>query len=91
MDEMQQVPANILKLLLERIGVNSKCVVVGDSTQLYTSSDNKRNGLKDAIPRFFNADGTPKYPETAFHKFEVKDVMRSDIVKTVITAYTGLV
>jgi phosphate starvation-inducible PhoH-like protein len=91
LDECQQLPPNILKLLLERIGVNSKCVVVGDSTQLYTGNDNKRNGLKDAIPRFFHADGTPKYEDTALHKFTVQDVQRSDIVKTVITAYTGLV
>jgi phosphate starvation-inducible PhoH-like protein len=90
-DEVQQLPPNILKLLLERIGVNSKCVIAGDSTQLYTGSDNKRNALRDAIPRFFNQDGTPKYNDVALHKFNVSDVQRSEIVKTVITAYTGLV
>jgi phosphate starvation-inducible PhoH-like protein len=90
-DEAQQLPANILKLLLERIGINSKCVVVGDSTQLYTGNDNKRNGLKDAIPRFFKEDGTPKYEEVQLHRFGVSDIMRSDICKVVVTAYTGLV
>jgi phosphate starvation-inducible PhoH-like protein len=90
-DEAQQLPANILKLLLERIGINSKCVIAGDSTQLYTRSDNKRNALRDAIPRFFNPDNTPKYPDIDMHKFSVSDVQRSEIVKTVITAYTGLV
>jgi phosphate starvation-inducible PhoH-like protein len=90
-DEAQQLPANILKLLLERIGVNSKCVIAGDSTQLYTGSDNKRNALRDAIPRFFSADSTPKYDDVSLHKFSVSDVQRSEIVKTVITAYTGLV
>lgn len=90
LDEMQQVPPNILKLLLERIGENSRCVVLGDSSQLYTTEDHKRNGLKDAIPRFFESDGTPKYPDVAFHRFSVSDVMRSEMCKTVITAYTGL-
>jgi len=91
LDEMQQVPPNILKLLLERIGVDSKCVVMGDSTQLYTGTDSKRNGLKDALGRFLDTDGEPKYNDVAFHKFGIQDVMRSEIVKTVITAYTGLV
>ena len=48
-DEAQQLPANILKLLLERIGVDSKCVVLGDSTQLYTGNDSKRNGLRGVL------------------------------------------
>ena len=90
-DEAQQLPANILKLLLERIGVNSKCVIAGDSTQLYTGTDSKRNALRDAIPRFFAVDNTPKYDDVSLHKFSVSDVQRSEIVKTVITAYTGLV
>lgn len=90
-DEAQQLSPAILKLLLERIGVGSKCVVAGDSTQLYTSNDTKRNALKDAIPRFFHADGSSKYDSLALHRFGVSEVMRSEIVKTVITAYTGLI
>lgn len=89
-DEAQQLQPNILKLLLERIGVNSKCCIVGDSTQLYTSTDNKRNALKDALPRFFTPEGVSKYNDVALHTFTVEDVMRSDIVKTVITAYSSL-
>lgn len=88
-DEAQQLPPFILKLLLERIGVHSRCVVVGDSTQLYTSSDNKRNGLKDALSRFFDKDMASKYPDVEFHRFTVDEVQRSDIVKTVIRAYEG--
>lgn len=34
-DESQQLPPLILKLLLERTGINSKVVITGDSTQLY--------------------------------------------------------
>lgn len=87
LDEAQQLPPNILKLLLERIGVNSRCVVAGDSSQLYTSTDGKRNGLKDALPRFFDKEMNPKFEDIAFHKFTVDQVMRSEIVKTVIRAY----
>jgi phosphate starvation-inducible PhoH-like protein len=89
-DECQQLQPMILKLMLERIGLDSRVVVIGDNTQLYADHSNKRNALKDAIPRFFDKDMNSKYDDIAYHSFGVKDVMRSDIVKTVITAYTGL-
>jgi phosphate starvation-inducible protein PhoH len=84
----QQLPPLILKLLLERTGINSKVVVLGDNTQLYTDARN-RNALLDAIPRFFDKNKQPKYPNVAYHEFGVDDVMRSDLVKTIITAYKG--
>jgi phosphate starvation-inducible protein PhoH len=89
-DECQQLQPMILKLLLERTGVDSKVVCIGDNTQLYANNADKRNALKDALPRFFDEEMKPLYDDVAFHKFDVKDVMRSDICKTVITAYTGL-
>ncbi len=87
-DEAQQLPPLILKLLLERTGINSKVVVLGDNTQLYTDARN-RNALIDAIPRFFDKNKQSKYPSVAYHEFGVDDVMRSDLVKTIITAYKG--
>lgn len=90
LDEVQQLQPMILKLLLERTGENCKVVVAGDNSQIYATHQTQRNALMDAIPRFFEADGTSKYPDTAYHRFTVQDVMRSDIVKSVITAYTGL-
>ena len=85
-DEAQQLPPLIIKLLLERIGVNTKVVVCGDSTQLY--SGGKRQGLRDAVSRFINEDGTPKYSGVGYFCMTADDVMRSDIVKTVIKAYS---
>ena len=85
-DEAQQWPPLIIKLLLERIGVNTKVVVCGDSTQLY--SGGKRQGLRDAVSRFINEDGTPKYGGVGYFCMTADDVMRSDIVKTVIKAYS---
>ena len=90
-DESQQLQPMILKLLLERTGENSKIVVAGDNSQLYASSANQRNALKDALPRFFYMDDMePKYPDIAYHSFCVEDVQRSEIVKSVIRGYTGL-
>jgi len=85
-DESQLLQPIIMKLLLERIGKNTKVVVSGSSTQIYTA-DKDRNGMQDAISRFFNADGSSKYDGFAKHKFTVDDVMRSEIVKSVLRAY----
>lgn len=88
-DESQQLSPQILKLLLERIGEGSKVVVCGDSNQLFDARG-KRNGLADAIDRFFKeVDGwlVPKYDDIGYHEFEVSEIMRSAIVKTVVTAY----
>lgn len=87
-DECQALQPMIMKLLLERIGVGTKVVVAGDSTQMYATDASKRNALKDLINRFFEKDGTAKYPDIALHKFTVEDVQRSEIVKTVIRAYS---
>ena len=92
-DEAQQLQPLILKLLLERIGKNSVCVVAGDRKQLYTT-DKNRNGLSDAINRFFRSDKDglliPRYENVEHMEFIVDDVQRSDIVKTVIKAYSDL-
>jgi phosphate starvation-inducible PhoH-like protein len=87
-DEAQQLPPLILKLLLERTGIGSKVVVCGDNTQLYSSGT--RNALMDALPRFFdNTNGVMKsrYDSISYHKFGVEDVQRSSLVKSVIRAY----
>lgn len=86
-DEAQQLPPLILKLLLERTGVNSKVVVMGDNTQLYVDARG-RNALLDAIPRFFDDGFVPKYEGIEYQGFDVEDVQRSDLVKRVIRAYS---
>ena len=89
-DEAQMLHPRTLKLLLERIGNNSRVVVAGDRTQLY-SSDKTRNGLSDAIERFFDKDNMqPNYKDVGYCKFDVRDIVRSDICRTVVEAYKGL-
>lgn len=86
-DETQQLSPLILKLVLERTGVNSKVCVLGDNSQLYVDAKG-RNALRDAIPRFFKEDGTPKFNSVAYHEFDVEDVVRSELTKTIIKAYS---
>jgi phosphate starvation-inducible PhoH-like protein len=91
-DEAQQMSPQILKLILERIGEGCKVVVAGDSNQLFESGG-KRNGLADAIDRFFKVENgfiSSKYEDVGFHEFGVSEIMRSQIVKTVVSAYGNL-
>lgn len=91
-DEAQALQPLILKLLLERIGKNTKAIVLGDPTQLYVT-DKSRNALTDAVERFcrVNSEGkiVPKYDGIGYFEFNIDDIVRSDIVKTVIQAYGG--
>lgn len=90
-DEAQQLQPIILKLLLERIGLNTKVVVAGCSSQLYIK-DKDRNALADAIKRFFveeDGEKIPKYKDMAFHGFDLEECHRADVVKDVIRGYRG--
>ncbi len=92
-DEGQTQNPVIMKLLLERIGTNSKMVVLGDPSQVY-SSNKDRQGMRDAMLKFFNVDAKAeivdsKYPDIGYYKFSIDDCMRSDIVKTVLRAYAN--
>lgn len=91
-EESQQLQPMILKLILERTGLGSRVAVVGDPMQLYTDAKESklRNGLSDAISRFFDSEGNAKYDDVGYYQFGVESVMRSEIVKTVIKAYYNL-
>lgn len=86
-DESQLLQPLILKLLLERIGHNTKTIVLGSSGQLYSGDKGGRNALRDAISRFFDKDGNPLYEDIARYSFPLDAVMRDDVVKDVIRAY----
>ena len=89
-DEVQELPPLIIKLILERVGENSKVVVIGDPSQRY-AMDKGRNGLTDVIDKFFtHKDGeyVSRFRDVDFHKFNISDVQRSDFCKTVLMAYS---
>lgn len=90
-EEAQQLQPMILKLILERTGMNTRVCVVGDPMQLYTDAKESklRNGLSDAVNRFFPG-GVAKFEDVGYFQFGVESVMRSEIVKTVIKAYYEL-
>jgi len=88
-DEVQEIPPKIIKLILERVGVHSKVVVLGDPSQRY-ADEKGRNGLNDVIDKFFvkTKDGCEsRFSGVDYHRFEIDDVQRSDFCKTVLRAY----
>lgn len=91
-DEAQQLQPMILKLILERTGLDSKVVIAGCSNQIY-SKERTRNALADAIDRFFyveDGEYIPRFDDVAIHQFDISDIMRSEIIKTVVRAYTNI-
>lgn len=85
--EAQQIPPMIMKLLLERIGKRSKCIVEGDPSQLY-ANDGKRNGLSHSMGVFFDSDGNCKFSNRiAKFEFVEKVNQRSEVVAAVNNAY----
>lgn len=95
-DEAQQLTPPIMKLLLERLGKNTVCAVVGDSTQLYASGKEKRNGIIDGHSKFFferevnnQTYWEPKSNMVGRFEYHWSDNVRSDISQEVTKAYCG--
>jgi phosphate starvation-inducible protein PhoH and related proteins len=77
LDEAQNITQSQMKLFLTRIGNNTKVIVDGDLDQ----KDLNVFGLDDAIQRL------AKVPSVAIHEFTEADIVRSGIVRHIISAY----
>src|SRR5210317_1950082 len=80
-DEMQNATPNQMKMLLTRIGVNSRIIVTGDLAQHDRGFDN--NGLKDFMSLLKQTDTT----RIGFVEFGKRDVERHPAVAEVLTIY----
>lgn len=80
-DEMQNATPSQMKMLLTRIGENSRMVVTGDLNQADRPSE---NGLLE----FCNLYGKGgDYRMVAMAKFDIKDVERHPVVKEILSIY----
>src|SRR6478672_1803991 len=80
LDEAQNTTTEQMFMLLTRIGLNSKCVVTGDVTQIDLPA-NKRSGLLEALQALKSVQGI------SFVYFNERDVVRHELVRAVINAY----
>lgn len=80
LDEAQNTTVSQMKMFLTRIGIGSKVIVSGDSTQ-QDLPKGKISGLNHAFKILKNIKGIARYQLT------VNDVVRHKIVKEIIQAY----
>ena len=79
-DEAQNSTSEQMKMVLTRLGFNSKMVVTGDLTQM-DLPPGRRSGLSDAIEVLRGSEGI------SFVYFDDKDVVRHTLVQRIVKAY----
>jgi len=81
-DEAQNATAMQMKMLLTRMGVNSKMVITGDKTQVDLPR-HQESGLGQVERILPGIDGI------AFHYFDETDVVRHRLVRDIVKAYAA--
>lgn len=82
-DEMQNSSISQMKMLLTRLGENSRLIITGDLEQY--DRPNEINGLEDFLQKF---KGKRSASITNF-EFEKSDIQREEVVKEVLDIYAG--
>lgn len=82
-DEMQNSTVNQMKMLLTRLGENSRLVITGDLEQF--DKPDIVNGLDDFLNKF---KGKRSSSISSF-EFEKQDIQREQVVKEVLDIYAG--
>ena len=80
-EEAQNATPKQMKLLLTRIGFNSKFFISGDLEQTDRYKDKTHTGLWDAIEKFSDI------PEIGVHKFDNKDIIRNPRITKILQKY----
>jgi len=81
-DEAQNSTVSQMKMVVTRIGFNTKLIIEGDVTQSDLDTvDGASNGLQDAMNRFEGVDGV------GVCSLGSKDIVRSPILNRIIDTY----
>jgi phosphate starvation-inducible PhoH-like protein len=80
LDEAQNTTTEQMFMFLTRLGMESKCIITGDQTQI-DLPNNKRSGLIEAMQALKATEGI------AFQYFEERDVVRHPLVQAIVRAY----
>ena len=80
-EEAQNSTPNQMKLLLTRIGFNSKFFISGDLEQTDRYKDKTHSGLYDVINRFKSVNSI------LCHEFSQKDVVRNPLITKILEKY----
>lgn len=80
-EEAQNSTPSQMKLLLTRIGFNSKFFISGDLEQFDRHKDKTQTGLWDAIQKFKNMD------DIGVFEFKPTDVVRNPLISQILEKY----
>lgn len=80
-EEAQNSTPNQMKLLLTRIGFNSKFFISGDLEQTDRYKDKTQSGLYDAIKKFKDLN------DVGVFEFDTKDVVRNPLIGKILKRY----
>ena len=80
-EEAQNSTPSQMKLLLTRIGFNSKFFISGDIDQTDRYKDKTQSGLYDATIRFKNLDKVGTYD------FKIDDIIRNPLISKLLDRY----
>jgi len=80
-EEAQNSTPNQMKLLLTRIGFNSKFFISGDLEQFDRHKDKTQTGLWDAIKRHKNTD------DVGIFQFKDEDIVRNPLITKLLKNY----
>ena len=80
LDEAQNATISQLKMFLTRMGVSSKFIMTGDTTQIDLPKKNE-SGLLQAMRILSNIEGI------SIIKFDERDIVRNKLVKRIVRAY----
>ena len=83
LDEAQNATSVQMKMFLTRLGVTSRAIITGDITQVDLPK-NEKSGLFNVIKIFKKIKGI------GFVNFTEKDVVRHELVKKIIMAYSKM-
>ena len=83
LDEAQNITPKQMLMFLTRIGIGTKCVVCGDTSQVDLPS-RTISGLHDAITRLKGIEGI------GVHYMTEDDIVRHRLVREIIVAYSGI-
>jgi len=84
-DEMQNSTISQMKMLLTRLGENSRLVITGDLEQF--DRNNEQNGLDDFLNKFRGKRSS----SITSYEFQRSDIQREDVVREVLDIYGGSV
>lgn len=82
LDEGQNTTVTQMKMFLTRMGVNSRIVVTGDTTQ-NDLAEGTPSGLRDGMRRLSEIEGV------AIVRLTGKDIVRHRLVREIVSAYDG--